>query len=196
MSEYYTYAYLREDGSPYYIGKGKNKRAWKKSKKDIIRPPKDKNKILILEDNLSENEALYLEKKHISFYGRIDKGTGILRNRTDGGEGTAGHVKTQEWIENHSEFMKEYMKNAPSPMEGKKQTKEHVEKRMKAHIGTKRSDDTCEKIRQKAIGRKQSQETIMKRFTKVECEHCNKMVDSGNYKRWHGDNCKTIKVVI
>ena len=37
---YYTYAYLREDKTPYYIGKGKGYRI--NSKQRNIKPPKDK----------------------------------------------------------------------------------------------------------------------------------------------------------
>ena len=25
---------------------------------------------------------------------------------------------------------------------------------------------------------------------KIKCYHCNKAIDSMNYARWHGDNCK------
>lgn len=24
----------------------------------------------------------------------------------------------------------------------------------------------------------------------IECSYCHKTIDTGNYKRWHGDNCK------
>lgn len=84
---YYTYAYLREDKTPYYIGKGKNNRAYKKGNRVVLPPPKDR--ILILKQNLTEEEAFKHEKYMIAIFGRKDLGTGILRNLTDGGEGSS-----------------------------------------------------------------------------------------------------------
>jgi len=85
MNEFYVYQYLREDGTPYYIGKGKNKRIFEDHGKIAV--PKNPLYIQIIKENISESEAFVLEIELIKKYGRKDNGTGILHNKTDGGEG-------------------------------------------------------------------------------------------------------------
>lgn len=82
---YYTYAYLREDGSPYYIGKGTGRRAW--DKRHRVHLPTDLSRIQIIKDGLTDDEAKALEIELIAKYGRKDLGTGILQNQTNGGDG-------------------------------------------------------------------------------------------------------------
>lgn len=101
MNDFYVYKFLRKTssingsaGTPYYIGKGRGKRAYQ-TWRDIPRPV-DRSLIEIICPDLSETDALQIEMLLIHLYGRINLSTGCLRNLTDGGEGAMGYKATPE----------------------------------------------------------------------------------------------------
>jgi hypothetical protein len=134
MNDYYTYAYLREDKTPYYIGKGKGRRAYRNQYR-CCPTPKDHSRILILKKNLSEFDAYKHEIYMIAVLGRKDLGTGMLRNLTDGGEGgrKAGYKHTPE----ARKKMSEAKLGSKNPFKGKKHTLEARNKISQSRIGAK-----------------------------------------------------------
>jgi len=90
--EFYSYLWLREDGTPYYVGKGTGNRAWVRESHHCF-PPKDRSRILIFPQD-SEADAFESEMALIALFGRKDNGTGTLRNMTDGGDGSSGYKHT------------------------------------------------------------------------------------------------------
>jgi hypothetical protein len=149
---FYVYAYLRVDGTPYYIGKGTKNRAYIKHK--TIKLPKDKTRIVILETNLEEQEAYQLEKELIAKYGRKNANTGILHNKTDGGEGgstIANHPNREDIIRRISETNKNNNKH--------KRFGENNPNWGNSYIHT---EETKKLISEKITGRKLSEEHIRK----------------------------------
>jgi hypothetical protein len=179
---FYTYAYLREDGTPYYIGKGCGNRCYEKSGRNAPRPPK--NRILILKRNLTEEEAFKHEIYMIAIFGRKDNGTGILLNFTDGGEGATGNQHTyetrmkmsatrrgvphsSEWCKNISKgkmgkkrgpHSGEHKRKISAAMKGKSPSPEHRANLSKSQKGRKLTEEHKRKLSE-AARRRHSRET-------------------------------------
>lgn len=175
MLIYYVYAYLREDGTPYYIGKGTHRRAWAK-KHGKIGVPKDERRIIICERNLTEIGAFALERRLIRWYGKKCDCTGILHNRLDGGDGASGLKHSEESKRKIGEASKDRkhteetkrklseMKIGNSWNSGRKASTETRQKLSKASIGNtnwagkKHSEETKLKISQSKRGKMFSEE--------------------------------------
>lgn len=132
MNDFYTYAFVSDRGTPYYIGKGRGNRWHHKRKNSRCRRPNDFSKIIKLKENLTEEEALRHETYLIAVLGRVEEG-GPLYNITAGGQGTSGYK--------HSETTRAKLKLAHT-------------KRTCYNKGRKHSEETKQKLREARLNQK------------------------------------------
>jgi len=198
MMNFYTYVYKRTDGTPFYVGKGHGNRIMQHLYD--ARGNRNSNRIAIkiirkmlrngeepiiekLIDNIDEELALFIEQEYIAKYGRIDNGTGILANLTDGGEGGSGYVVSDEKKKKTSETMKGTRGGKNNPFYGKKHNKETLAK-MSASI---KANPT-----KYWLGKKFSEEHLEKLRIQKTCPHCGKTGRGSAMNRYHFDKCRSV----
>ena len=167
-NRFYTYAYLREDKTPYYIGKGQGNRAYNKNRR--VRPPRDKSRIIFLKKNLLEEEAFKHEIYMIAVFGRKDLGTGILHNRTNGGEGTSNHGTPEQ----RSEIARKSQANRTS------EQRSEIAKKFQANKTPEQRSEIAKK-RQANLTPEQKE------------EFARRMSELNKGIKWWNDNCGNFK---
>jgi hypothetical protein len=202
-NRFYTYAYLRKDRTPYYIGKGTGDRVYKKRKSEI-KPPKDNTRIIYLKQNLTEEEAFKHEIYMIAVFGRKDLGTGILHNRTDGGEGSSGVVQSDQHKKKISKankgrtFSEEHKRKISEAKKGKTLSEKHKRKIGVKSKGKTLSEETRRKLSEVNKGKTISEETRRKLSesnkgkTRSE-ETKEKMRQQVKGRKWWNDGCGNSK---
>lgn len=97
----FKFGELQFDFKPFYVGQGKGDRIKKhlyevtsgkynKEKLEVVKQIKDKDLeplVYFVKENITQEQALKLEREIISLIGREDLGKGTLLNKTNGGEG-------------------------------------------------------------------------------------------------------------
>ena len=160
---FYTYLWLRYDGTPYYVGKGKDNRAFVSHKRH--RPPKN-HELIIIQEFDSEEDAFFAEKFLIAYWGRKSLG-GMLINLYEGGQGA---VLPPESIEKRqiSRYGEGYVRKYPQHRKDKITPEERSEQCIRA--GKKAWEVLRSKFTPEELSAKKSQ-AVKKAWAKRDRTH-------------------------
>jgi len=182
------------DGMPFYVGKGVGRRchfhAWEAKNSD--KPTYKLNKIRKIqslgldiivnkvEENVSHEQAKELE----CFLIAEMRNFGInLTNATDGGDGRAGYVVSEETRNKLGR---------PKSEADKQRISEALKGNKHFYYGVPCSDERKAAIIAGTTGVKKSTTINMKKpKRKEQCPHCGIMASGGNLAKWHMNNCKS-----
>lgn len=201
-NKFYVYQLrLESSENPFYVGKGCGRRIYAHFQERSLKFKNRKNGIIksaalrgekvvkeILIADIDEARAYSIEKFLVSKYGRLDIGTGILANHTEGGDGIIGY-KQKPFSEEHKRKISASLKGRIPSIEaklklslantGREVTSETRAKLSKSNSGKIRTDSHCKNI-----------SDAVKNIDKVKCEYCDALTSPATHARYHGDKCK------
>lgn len=109
-NKFYIYFHINPlKNEIFYVGKGCGNRAWRKDRRSDLwnKTVKKYGYIInIVEENLTDQEAIEREMFYIKKIGRLKLKKGPLVNLTDGGEGRLGYKMNDEQKKNISDRVK------------------------------------------------------------------------------------------
>lgn len=161
--QFYVYIHKKPDGTPFYVGKGHGRRAYRFSNRNqwhqnIVDKYGKSNIIIEIINCVNESQAFDLEKIYIKQFRDIDKH--ILVNMSNGGEGDSGRIIA----ESHRKKLSQAKKGRPLSLEhrkalkGKTMSDEQRKQISERHKGTKASEQTKKKLSATRTGKKLSDE--------------------------------------
>ncbi|MBA8797904.1 hypothetical protein FHW77_001586 [Agrobacterium sp. RC10-4-1] len=158
---FYTYLWRDASGVPFYVGKGKGRRAWVTTQRSKLFKEihaRGGCTVEIIDYFIHESQAHAHEMALISRYGRLDNDSGSLVNLTDGGEGNSGWVASEE---TRAKISKAAIGRTASVStkalisaahKGRKLRPEHVAKIARANTGRRHTEEAKAKVSAANLG--------------------------------------------